>query len=101
MDRDPEGFLRDRRDWTPETAAQLAADEGITLSDDHWEILHLVRDYYEEYRLFPINRVLVARIREVHGREKGNSIHLMKLFTGNPARTIARIAGLPKPPHCD
>lgn len=98
---DKEGFLKNTGDWNPTIAEQLAELDGITLSEDHWEVIHLVRDYYQNYRLFPANRVLVTKVREAFGESKGNSIHLMKLFTGKPAKHIAKIAGLPKPPNCD
>lgn len=98
---DKEGFLRNTDDWNPAIAERLADLDGITLTDDHWEVIHLVRDYFQNYRLFPANRVLVTKVREAFGESKGNSIHLMKLFTGKPAKQIAKIAGLPKPPNCD
>lgn len=98
---DKEGFLRNLDDWSEAVACEIAEQDDIELTADHWEIIHLVRGYYESYRLFPQNRVLVKRIGEELGREKGTSIHLMTLFTGKPARVIARIAGLPKPPNCD
>lgn len=98
---DKEGFLRNTRDWNPAVAERLAKLDGVTLTEDHWEVIHLVREYYENYRLFPANRVLVTKIREVFGESKGNSIHLMKLFSGKPVKHIAKIAGLPKPPNCD
>ncbi len=98
---DKEGFLRDRADWNAEVATTLAGHEGIALNDSHWEVVHLIRRYYETYRLFPPNRVLVKQIGLELGAEKGNSIYLMTLFSGKPARVLARIAGLPKPPNCD
>lgn len=98
---DKEGFLRNTRDWNPAVAERLAKLDGVTLTEDHWEVIHLVREYYQNYRLFPANRVLVTKIREVFGESKGNSIHLMKLFSGKPVKHIAKIAGLPKPPNCD
>ena len=98
---DQEGFLCDLADWSREVAVELAARDGITLTDDHWEVINLVRDYYRDYKLFPSNRVLVKRIGETFGKEKGNSIYLMSLFTGRPVRVIAKVAGLPKPPNCD
>jgi tRNA 2-thiouridine synthesizing protein E len=98
---DKEGFLRNTGDWNPAIAERLAELDGITLTEGHWEVIHLVRDYYQNYRLFPANRVLVTKVREAFGQSKGNSIHLMKLFTSKPAKHIAKIAGLPKPPNCD
>ncbi|HEY6610019.1 MAG TPA: TusE/DsrC/DsvC family sulfur relay protein, partial [Pseudomonas sp.] len=32
--------------------------------------------------------------------EKGNSLHLNKLFHGTPAKLAAKLAGLPKPTNC-
>ena len=98
---DKEGFLRNTDDWNRAIAERLAEADGITLTDDHWEVISLVRNYYQNYRLFPPNRVLVTKVREAFGQSKGNSIHLMKLFTSKPAKHIAKIAGLPKPPNCD
>mgnify|MGYP001226353149 FL=1 len=98
---DKEGFLRNTDDWNPAIAERLADLDGIILTDDHWEVIHLMRDYYQNYRLFPANRVLVTKVREAFGESKGTSIHLMKLFTGKPAKHIAKFAGLPKPPNCD
>ena len=98
---DKEGFLKNIDDWNHSTATQLAASDGITLTEDHCEVINLVREYYKTYLLFPANRVLVSKIRELYGAEKGNSIYLMRLFNGKPARHIAKIAGLPKPPNCD
>ena len=100
-DNDNEGFLRHTGDWNPAIAERMADLDGITLTDDHWAIIQLVRDYYQNHRLFPANRVLVTKVREAFGESKGTSIHLMKLFTGKPVKHIAKIAGLPKPPHCD
>lgn len=101
IDVDKEGFLRDLDDWNDQVAVELAAYDEITLTDDHWEVIRLIRDYYREYNISPANRVLVNAVRERYGPEKGSSIYLMKLFTGKPAKVLARIAGLPKPANCD
>ena len=46
-------------------------------------------------------RILVRRVRDTVGAEKGRSIHLLRLFPDRPARKISKIAGLPKPTNCD
>jgi tRNA 2-thiouridine synthesizing protein E len=99
--RDNEGFLKHLEDWNESVAKDLAAIEGIELTSDHWEVITLVRDYYQQYTLFPANRVLVNKVKETFGEDKGSSIHLMKLFTGKPRRVIAKVSGLPKPSNCD
>ncbi len=98
---DKEGFLRDYRAWTPETAPILAETEGISLTEAHWQIIYLVRDYYQKYQISPATRVLSKLVKSELGADKASSIYLMQLFTGKPAKILAKIAGLPKPNNCD
>lgn len=98
---DKEGFLRNLSDWNPQVAEQLAAQDNITLTDEHWEIINLVQDYYQRFNISPAMRVLVKVAQEKLGKKKGRSIHLMLLFPGTPAKLISKIAGLPKPDNCD
>ena len=98
---DKEGFLRNLDDWSPCVSAEVAMQESIVLSDAHWEIISLQRDYYEKYKIAPVTRVLINLVKDGLGAEKGNSIYLMTLFTGKPAKISAKIAGLPKPTNCD
>lgn len=98
---DNDGFLRHTDDWTPELAHLIARElVGVELGEDHWPVLTLLRELYFDYDLAPANRQLVKAVRERLGRDKGSSIYLMSLFGGSPAKDAARIAGLPKPPHC-
>ncbi|MGM0534985.1 MAG: TusE/DsrC/DsvC family sulfur relay protein [Pseudomonadota bacterium] len=97
---DPEGYLVNMDDWSPEIAEALAEEEGITLTAEHWEILQVLRDFYSRYEMAPAMRPLVKAVARALGPEKGRSIHLMRLFPGSPAKVAARLAGLPKPTHC-
>ena len=98
---DAEGFLRHIDDWNENVAELLAAGVGIALEDGHWEVIRIARNYYESHAIFPANRVLISRMKQELGEDKGDSIYLMGLFTGKPRRHIALIAGLPKPSNCD
>ncbi len=97
---DKEGFLRNLQDWSPAVAEQLAAAEGITLDERHWELIHLLRDYYQRFDSSPAMRPLVKFCKQQLGDAKGNSIYLMGLFPGSPAKIGSKIAGLPKPDNC-
>lgn len=97
---DDDGFLRDLADWDEEVAQALALAEGIRLTAEHWEILHAVRDFYQEFDLSPANRALVRYVRQQLGDEKGNSRYLNRLFSGKPALMASRLAGLPRPANC-
>lgn len=97
---DKEGFLRQLEDWTPAVANQIAAKEQLSLTDAHWEVLYLLRDYYGEFDSSPAMRALVKYCRLKLGDDKGRSIYLMTLFPGSPAKLGSKIAGLPKPDNC-
>ncbi|EED36019.1 sulfurtransferase TusE [Luminiphilus syltensis NOR5-1B] len=97
---DDNGFLADRSVWSTEIATEFAALEDIVLSEAHWEILHLLRAFYDQYDDSPANRALVNYVKRHLGAKKGNSLYLMSLFPGSPARVGSRIAGLPKPKNC-
>ncbi len=97
---DKEGFLINLDDWTADTAAQLAKNENILLNSNHWEIIYLLRRFYQQYEIAPAMRILVKQTKETLGEEKGNSIYLMSLFPGSPAKLASKIAGLPKPTNC-
>jgi len=97
---DEEGYLRNLDDWNETVAHSIADTEGLTLTQDHWEIIHIIREFYEQYQLSPAMRPLVKAVSLKLGKEKGKSIYLMKLFPGSPAKLIAKISGLPKPDNC-
>ncbi len=100
IETDKEGYLKNLGDWNEGIANALARQEGVALTEEHWEILHAIRDFYSQYEHAPNNRILVKHIRKVLGEEKGQSLYLMKLFPGAPAKLAAKIAGLPRPTHC-
>jgi len=97
---DGNGFLRDWQSWTPEVARALADQEGVALTEAHWDIIYLLRDYYQTYDASPANRALVKFVKKHRGDNQGNSIYLLSLFHTSPARVGSRIAGLPKPKNC-
>ena len=100
IETDAEGYLKDLSQWSREVAVALAGDAGLTLGDDHWRLIGVVRDFYRETGVSPAMRPLVKLARERLGAEFGSSIALMQLFPGNPAKVVARVGGLPRPTNC-
>lgn len=99
--RNNEGFLEDAAAWTAEMAEEIAQEDDIELTEKHWEIIWFLRDFYDQHEMSPpSNRLFVKAVREALGDEKGDSIYLMTLFPGTPAKTACRIAGLPRPTNC-
>lgn len=98
--KDKEGYLKDLNDWSAAAAEDIAAAEGIELTEAHWEVIHLLREVHEEFQHTPITRVFVKLMGERLGKDKGRSIYLLKLFPETPMRKSCKIAGLPKPTNC-
>jgi tRNA 2-thiouridine synthesizing protein E len=97
---DKEDYLQDLGDWSPAVAEWLAKRAGIELTSEHWELIELVREFHATHDLAPSMRPLVKLVRERLGAARGNSLYLLRLFPGNPAVQLARIAGLPRPTNC-
>lgn len=97
---DDEGYLLDLNDWSASVATYLAVEEDIQLTEAHWEIIEVIRKFYQQYELSPAMRPLVKAVGLALGIEKGKSIYLMKLFPQSPAKQAAKLAGLPKPTNC-
>ncbi|WP_417580734.1 TusE/DsrC/DsvC family sulfur relay protein [Nitrincola sp.] len=97
---DDEGYLLRLEDWSEALTCALAEEKGLELSNEHWEIIWLLRDFYQRYEHSPAMRPLCKAVSRELGADKGRSIHLMKLFPGSPAKLAACLAGLPKPDNC-
>ena len=97
---DEEGFLVNLTDWTKDIAVEMAKGDDIELSEEHWEVIDFLREYYEEYQIAPAVRVLTKAIGKKMGKDKGNSKYLYSLFPYGPGKQGCRFAGLPKPTGC-
>ncbi len=100
IETDPEGYLLDLKIWDQQVATAIAEKEGIALTENHWEIIHFMRDFYQTYDTTPAVRALVKAVKEKYGPEKGSSSYLFKLFPEGPAKQASKLAGLPKPARC-
>lgn len=100
IETDEEGYLVNLSDWTEEIANKLAEGEGLEMTDDRWEIVNFLREYYQEYQIAPAVRVLTKAVGKKLGKEKGTSKYLYELFPYGPAKQACKIAGLPKPTGC-
>ena len=100
VELDEEGYLMNLEDWTAEVAKTFAAEDDIKLSEEHWDIINFLRQYYEEYQIAPAVRVLTKAVGKRLGKEKGNSKYLYSLFPFGPGKQACKYAGLPKPTGC-
>jgi tRNA 2-thiouridine synthesizing protein E len=76
LEVDEEGYLVNLDDWVPGVAEVMAAEDDLTLGDEHWDIINFLREYYDEYQIAPAVRVLTKAVGKKLGKEKGNSKYL-------------------------
>ncbi len=100
IEGDEEGYLKDLNQWTKEIAAQIAEAEKVDMTEEHWQVIDFLREYYSEYQIAPAIRVLTKAMKEKFGPEKGSNKYLYDLFPYGPAKQACKIAGLPKPTGC-
>ncbi len=100
VDLDEDGYLTNLDDWSEGVASTLAEQDGLNLEDSHWEVIRFLRDYYQQYQIAPMIKILVKEIKKKMGADKGNTKYLYQLFPDGPAKQACRYAGLPKPTGC-
>jgi tRNA 2-thiouridine synthesizing protein E len=100
IELDEDGYLTNLDDWNADLAKHLAGQDGQELTDAHWEVINFLRNYYQQYQIAPMIKILVKEIAKVMGPDKGNTKYLYQLFPDGPAKQACRYAGLPKPTGC-
>jgi TusE/DsrC/DsvC family sulfur relay protein len=94
---DQEGYILNMDDWSEGFARAQAAAEGLTLTDEHWDVIHFIRQFYEEHNVQAQVRDMIRHFREAWGPEHGNNHHLHAIFPmGGPQKQGNRIAGIRK-----
>lgn len=88
-----DGHLIDPAAWTRDLASNLAALSGITLTEAHWKLLEAARAEFTASGVSPN----IRRLTEVAGVTTRD---IYQLFPKAPGRTLAKLAGLPKPAGC-
>ena len=87
-----EGYLVNRDDWTKEMAVEIAKEQGIELTDKHYEVLDYLRKESAAGTSLSIRKVGKSGIVDIRG--------LYQLFPGGPLKYSSKYAGIPKPASC-
>ena len=94
-ERDAEGYLTDPADWNDEVAQVLAQEENIQLTDDHWDTIRFMRDYYDEHQVIPDARFVIKRLAERVGKDAQKK--LFELYPYGYVQQACKIAGMRRP----
>ena len=46
---DEEGYLVNLAEWNEDVGSYLATTESVEMTDQHWEVINFLRDYYNEF----------------------------------------------------
>lgn len=92
VDVNEEGYFTNPAQWTRDMAAEIAQEEGISLTDLHYQVLDFLRSRYSAGETLTIRSVGKSGIVDIKG--------LYDLFPGGPLKKSSRIAGIPKPSSC-
>jgi tRNA 2-thiouridine synthesizing protein E len=94
----PEVDLLEFGDWSEQIAQDLAGEEGITLSKEHWDVINFLRDHYQRCGPCPNGRAVLGLLEDNFSQQGGKK-HLYHLFPRGPVVQACKIAGLPLPPY--
>jgi tRNA 2-thiouridine synthesizing protein E len=92
----PTGFLVNLDDWSEDLAKVMAEQEGVELTDKHWDLIKYLRDeYYNNSQNQPNTRNIVKAMSDKWGQKLGQK-DVYELFPKDPSKQGGRIAGLPE-----
>ena len=90
------GYLVDINDWNEDVALALAADEGVELTDKHWDVIKYLRsEHIDNAGNEPNERTILKDLGKIWG-SKPSSKDTYELFPGAPSKQGRKIAGLPQ-----
>jgi len=92
---DDEGYLVDPGAWSEDLAADFARQEGIELTEAHWDAIRFMRDFHQEHQLIPDVRFVVRHLAGRYGAAARNMI--FELFPYGYVKQACRIAGMRRP----
>jgi tRNA 2-thiouridine synthesizing protein E len=92
VDVTDEGYFTNPAQWTKEIAHEIAKEEGLQLTDKHFDVLNFIRDRFTKGEALTIRSVGNSGIVDIKG--------FYGLFPGAPMKKAAKVAGIPKPASC-
>jgi len=83
--------------WTLEDADLAAQEDGLILTEQHWQVIRALQDYYARNEDTGINRVELHDALDEKFHPQGGIKFLYQLFPKGPVAQGCRIAGLTPP----
>lgn len=94
VERTENGYLVNATDWNEEIGAELFAEEGIEPTQEHWDIVHYVRNETLDGNE-PNERTILKAMSKLWGR-KVSSKEMYELFPLMPSKQGLKVGGCPQ-----
>lgn len=90
-----ESFPNAPEDWDIKKAEEIAKADGVKLSDDHWDLIRALQEYYHKVEFPHLRQIKDALEEKFHSR--GGMKYLYQIMPGGPVAGGCRLAGLNVP----
>ena len=90
-----ESFPNAPGNWDINNAESAAKDEGVNLSEDHWDLIRALQEYYHKVDIPRLRQIKDALDEKFHSR--GGMKYLYQIIPGGPVAQGCRLAGLNVP----
>lgn len=90
-----DSFPNAPKDWDINAAEQAAKEDGLNLSDDHWDLIRALQEYYQKVEFPKLRQIKDALEEKFHSR--GGMKYLYQIIPGGPVAEGCRLAGLDVP----
>ena len=97
MQMDDDGFLLDPDDWTEELAEEIALKEELEFTEEHWNLVRIIREYYYKNGSVPELRKVLKQLKAELGPEKATRKYVYALFPYGYGQQGCKIAGMRQP----
>jgi tRNA 2-thiouridine synthesizing protein E len=87
-----EGFLTEYSQWDKSIADAIAAENDVTLTPRHWEVIDYIQNEYKNDVPLSIRKIGKSGVVDIK--------EFYQLFPVAPLKTATKIAGIPKPVSC-
>ena len=87
-----EGYLTDFSEWNKEVGEAIASDEGIYMTNRHWDVVHYLQDQHKKNVPLSIRKIGSSGVVDIK--------EFYALFPQGPLKKATKIAGIPKPASC-